>query len=120
MNERVQHKCITLIDADDGNAVGVLEGYFTAMTNMRIVGISAAPFIDAVGATLDVDDDGANVIAALACAVAAVPGTWKSTFIGGVETPVVIAKDSLVSFDINSGGAATSYYVHLYYVIDEA
>ena len=119
MNERVQHKCITLIDAVEANSIGNLEGYFVAMTNMRIIGISAAPFKDDAAATLDVDDDGSNVIAALACAVAAVPGTWKSTFIGGAETPIVIAKDSKVSFDINSGAAATSFYVHLWYIIDE-
>lgn len=110
----------TLVDPTEGNAISTLHYYFTALAGFTIVGVSVAPEKDDADATLDIDDDGTNVITAVDASDANVPGTWKSTHLGGTNAPVVIAEDSKVSFDINNGAVATAFHVVLYVLMSEA
>jgi hypothetical protein len=120
MNERLRVTSFTLVDPTDTAAITTLHYYFDCMVDMTVVGISVAPEKDDADATLDLDDDGTNVITAISCADANVPGTWKSTGLGGgTNTPVHIDAGSLVSFDINSGAVATAFHVVLYWLVGE-
>ena len=120
MNDRLRVTSFTLVDPTNTNAIGTLEYYFDCMVDMTIVGVSVAPEVDDPDATLDIDDDGTNVITAISCALKATPGTWKSTRLGGgTNTPVHIDAGSLVSFDINDGAAGTAFHVVLYWLVGE-
>ncbi len=119
MNEVLQHIVITLTDPDEAAGMGTLEAYFIALFPMTIVGVSVAPLEDDTGATLDIDDDGANVISGVDASDANVPGTWASVEAGGTETPVFIEQDSKVSFDINNGAVANLFTVHVWYLIGQ-
>jgi hypothetical protein len=120
MHERLNVTSFTLVDPTEGNTISTLEYYFDCMVDMTIVGVSVAPENDAASATLDIDDDGTNVITAVDASDQNVPGTWKSTGLGGgTNTPVHIAAGSKVSFDINSGGAGDAFHVVLYWLVGE-
>jgi len=115
MKERLVHFSLTIVDPDDAAGLSVLEAYFTALVKMTIVAVSVAPSIDEGSGTLDIDDDGVNVISGIVAATQNTPGTWISTRLGGTETPVVIAQGSLVSFDFNSYTIAVSAIVDVWY-----
>ena len=120
MNERLNMVSFTLVDPTEGNAISTLQYYFDAIFDFTIVGVSVAPEKDDADATLDIDDDGSNVITAVDASDADVPGTWKSTHVGGTNAPVHIAAGSKVSFDINSGAVATAFHVVLFILMGEA
>lgn len=109
MNERLMVTHFTLVDPTEGNAAGNL--FFEALTDMVIVGISAAPTKDDAGAAIDIYDDGSAVIEDVPATDADVPGTWQARGYGGANAPVVIAKDSLVSIRPTDGAVATGFTV---------
>ncbi len=117
MNER-----LIVISIDEGE-VGVTLGanyhYFYAPCDLTIVYVCADPSADDAGLTLDINDDGTGVIAALSCADANVPGTWKSKHMGGTNDPVTIAAGSLVSLDANAAAADTKLAVQIWALTDE-
>lgn len=116
MRERLVHMSRTLVDPTEANAIGTLEGYVTFPFNITIIGVSVSPQVDDAGATLDIDDDGTNVISAVDASDQNVPGTWNTAGFGGTNTPVHIAAGSNVSFDINSGAAGTAFFVDMWYL----
>jgi len=121
MNERLDMISFTLVDPTNTNAIGALQFYFDCLVDMTIVGVSCAPEVADAGATIDIDDDGTNVITTVAAATVATPGTWKSTALGGgTNAPVHIAAGSKVSFDANSAAAATAFHVVLWVLFGEA
>ena len=119
MNERLMVTSYTLVDPTNTNSIGTLEYYFDCIFDMTIVAVSVAPEVDDADATLDIDDDGSNVISAISCADQNVPGTWKSTHVGGTNAPVHIAAGSLVSFDVNDGAAGTAFLVVIWALVGE-
>ena len=83
MNERLVAYTINLADPVEANALGALETYFMMPYGATLVYASGTPSADDAGTSLDLHDDGVAVgPAALACAVAAVPGEWISTHCG--------------------------------------
>lgn len=116
MIETLNHMCLTLTDPDETAALGTLEGYFEAIVPMTIIAVSAAPLEDDAGATVDIDDDGTNVISGVDASDANVPGTWLSKHVGGTNAPVSIAKGSLVSFDLNNAAAGNAFFIHVWYL----
>jgi hypothetical protein len=120
MHERLNVTSFTLVDPTEGSALGALHYYFDCIVDMTIIGVSVAPEKDQASATLDIDDDGSNVITAISCADADVPGTWKSTGLGGgTNTPVHIDAGSKVSFDVNTAGNGVAYHVVLFWLVGE-
>lgn len=121
MNERLTMISFTLVDPADAGSISTLHYYFDAICDMTIVAVSAAPEKDDAGATIDIDDDGTNVISAIDASDANVPGTWKSTALGGgTNAPVHIAAGSKVSFDANNAAAATAFHVVVWALLGEA
>lgn len=120
MNERLTIINRALVDPTEGNSIGALEGYIDALVDMTIVGLSVSPQVDDAGATVDVDDDGTNIITAIDASDQNVPGTWKTTALGGgTNTPVNVAAGSKISFDINAGANGTAFNIDLYVMIGE-
>jgi hypothetical protein len=64
------------------------------------------------GFNIDIQDDGTDVITAVAANTAATPGEWLSTHLGGTNTPVAVAAGSKVEVDINltAGTSPTADY----------
>lgn len=95
---------------------------FTALQGMAIVGVSlcAASFTGSpTGFNVDLNDDGAAVITALAANTAGTAGEWKSTAVGGANDPIHIARGSNVTLDVNfSGGSSPTadYTIVVWYL----
>ena len=85
-----------------------------------LVYASAAPWDDDASATLDLHDDGVEIIAALDCATKAAPGEWISTHAGGTETPVAIAAGSEMTVDFNSAAAANRFDIVFNFLVGES
>lgn len=121
MNERL---VVFSFDAQaQVTANGVHE--FVALKQMTIVGVSlcAEAFTGTpTGFNIDIQDDGTDVITAVAAGTAGTPGTWKSTAIGGANAPVVVAADSSVEIDVNLTAGSTptaDYHVDIWALIGE-
>ena len=101
-----------MVFALTGKGVAATANYheFTALQGMTIVGVSlcAASFTGSpTGFNVDLNDDGAAVITALAANSAGTPGEWRSTAMGGTNEPVHVARGSNVTVDVNfTGGSA--------------
>jgi len=93
--------------------------YIIIPFTITVVAVSCSPSVDDSGLTIDINDDGTGVIAAVDCADADVPGTWKSTHMGGTETPVTIAAGSKISFDANNAAANTVVHVQIWALTGE-
>jgi len=117
MNERMIE--ISLEAGEVGVTLGENYKYFTALVPLTVVGVVCSASADDAGLTVDVNDDGTGVISGIACATAATPGTWKSTHIGGTETPVYIAKNSVISLDAKNAAADTRLRVGLLCLVGE-
>lgn len=119
MNERLVCISKTLTDPDESAGLSTTEAYFYAPCDLTIVYVSVAPEEDDDAATLDINDDASSVIAAISCADADAPGTWKATGYGGAQTPVVIAAGSKVNFDLNSAAVANVFNVDVWALTGE-
>ena len=119
MNERLIVIDRTITDPTEGAAVGTAEGYFTVPVNMAIVYVCVAPRDDDTGATIDIQDDTADIITALDASDANVPGTWTSTHFGGTNAPVVVVAGSKLEFDFNSCAVANAFYIQIWALTGE-
>src|SRR3972149_4902907 len=91
--------CIAFVEGEVGVTLGDNFRYITTDVPLTIVGVSCSPSVDDTGLTVDINDDGSAAIAAIACATKATPGTWKSTHLGGAQTPGSIAAGGKNRFD---------------------
>jgi hypothetical protein len=120
-NEVMRVLSFTIEGQDDAD--GVIE--FEALEGMTIVGVSlcAEAFTGSPTAfTVDIQDDGSDVIAAVTASTAGTPGTWKTPHMGGTETPVEIAAGSSVEVDVNlaEGSTPTADFTLLIYYLGGA
>lgn len=95
-----------------GKGVAAANTYheFTAAAGFTIAGASlcAASFTGSpTGFNVDVNDDGAAVVTALAANTAGTPGTWLSTALGGSADPIAVARGSNVTVDVNFAGGSS-------------
>lgn len=83
---------------------------FQALEDMTIVGVSLCATVfsgSPTAFTVDIQDDGTDVIAALTASTALTPGVWQSVHMGGTEAPVHIAAGSKVEVDMNLTGGSS-------------
>ena len=120
------HKLVafTFTSELQADADGVHE--FNVPVGITILGVSlcSAAFGDSASAfTIDIQDDGTDVITGVAANTAGTPGTWYTPPLGGTEDPVHIAADSDVEIDFNlSGGTGSETAdatIVIYATIDE-
>lgn len=100
---------ISFVEGEVGVTLSTNFRYFTLDFPFTIVGVTVSPSADDADATIDINDDGTGVITAVDASDADVPGTWKSTHLGGAQTPVAVAAGSKVSFDANSAASGTRF-----------
>ena len=104
----------TLGDPTDASALGAGIILAKTPTEMTLVHLSACPLEDDTGATLDVLDDGTDTaLVALAVADKDAASEWNSTHFGGSNAPIVFAKGSEISVDINNAAAGNFWNVTL-------
>ena len=111
---------ITLSNGEAGVTTGALYQYYTVPCACTIKYVCAAPNVDDADVTVDVNDDGVAAISAIVCATKAVPGTWKSTAMGGTNAPIQVAAGSVLSFDLNGAAAGTAIMVSIWLDAAEA
>lgn len=117
MNEKMV--VMNFQDGQVGLTLGDNYRYFYAPFDMTVVYMEAGASADDAGLTVDLNDDGTTAIAALACATAATAGRWKSTHVGGTNTPVKIAAGSVCTLDANAAAADTDICVSIWALIGE-
>jgi hypothetical protein len=108
MNERLVAINLPAVYPGASAALGADYAVFTAPCDLVLVYVTAAPSVNDAGLTLDIEDDGTAIVDDLACATAATPGTWKSTHVGGTNTPVRIAAGSKISLTAANAANGTS------------
>ena len=119
MNEKLIVIDRTITDPAEGSAVGAAEGFFTVPVNMTIVYVCVAPRDDDSSATIDIQDDTADIITGLVASDADVPGTWISKHFGGTNAPVAVVAGSKIEFDFNSCTAANVFYIQIWAITGE-
>ncbi|HEM61196.1 MAG TPA: hypothetical protein ENO24_02805 [Chloroflexi bacterium] len=105
-NEVMRVLSFTVEAQDDADVV--IE--FEALEAMTIVGVSlcAEAFTGSpTGFNVDIQDDGTDVVTAVAANTAGTPGTWKSVHMGGSNAPVHVSAGSSVEVDVNLSGGTS-------------
>ncbi len=114
MDERTQ--VITHTDGEVGITLGALYRFwFSPPYPITIVYVTVSPSVDDTDASIDIDDDGTNVISAIDCSDKNVPGTWKSVDVNGTNAPVKVAANSLMALDANNMASGTRAMVQIHY-----
>jgi hypothetical protein len=109
MNENIVAYTFSVGDPTEAAALGDNALYFMVPFGATLVYVSVAPHDDDALASLDINDDGATIVAAVDATDKDVPGEWISTHFGGAETPVAIAAGSVCDFDFNDAAAANRF-----------
>lgn len=117
MNERLITYTLSLFDPNGTLSTSAWLGMvpFTA----TLVYASVAPHEDDSGATIDIQDDGTDIVTAISAADHDVPGEWITTHCGGSETPVAIAAGSELEIDVNAAAATSRFDVTMVFLQGE-
>jgi hypothetical protein len=75
---------------------------------------------DDSGATMDIQDDGVDIVTAIDASDHDVPGEWLSTHVGGANAPIPIAAGSEISLDFNAVAVANRFDVVLLFLTGES
>lgn len=119
MNERLVPYTFSLVDPAEATAITTGACYFMVPFEATLVYASVAPFEDDSGATMDILDDGVDIVTGISAADHDVPGEWAATGYGGTNDPVSIAAGSEISIDINNGAAANRFDIQLLFLAGE-
>ncbi len=119
MNERLIAYNLNIGDPDESAAVTTAAAYIMVPFEATLVYVAVSPFEDDGSATIDILDDGTDIVTAVDASDHDVPGEWISVHCGGSETPVSIAAGSELVVDVNSGTAANRFDVTLLFLTGE-
>lgn len=120
MNEKLVTYNLQIFDPDTaGGAVGASAWLGMVPFGATLVYASVSPHEDDAGATIDIQDDGTDIVTAISAADHDVPGEWISTHCGGTNTPVAIAAGSELEIDANNVAATTRLDVTLVFLHGE-
>lgn len=102
----------TMAIAFSNQAQGAANGVHTVKVpfGFTIVGVSlcAEAFTGSpTGFSIDVQDDGSDVITGVSADTAGTAGTWESTHVGGSNDPVHVDADSEIEIDVNFSGGSS-------------
>lgn len=109
MNEKLISYTFSVGNPTEATPLSTNALYFMVPFGATVVYVSGAPHDDDATATVDINDDGASVIAGVDVSDKDVPGEWISTHFGGSETPVEIAAGSVCDLDFNNATAANRF-----------
>ena len=111
MNENIVNYSFSVTDATEASALGANACYFMIPFGATLIYVSVGPQDDDATATVDINDDGASIVAGVDASDKDVPGEWISTHCGGTETPVAVAAGSVMDLDFNNATAANRFDV---------
>ena len=100
--------CFTLSSQAQADADGVHTLY--APVGLTLVGVTVCAEAFTGGPTgfnVDIQDDGVDVVTAVAASTPATPRAWLTPHFGGSQTPVGIAAGSKIEVDINLTGGSS-------------
>jgi hypothetical protein len=84
-----------------------------------LVYASVAPWDDDASATMDINDDGSEIIADIDATDKDVPGEWASVHAGGTNAPIAIAAGSEMTLDFNDAAAANRFDCTFHFLTGE-
>lgn len=120
MNEKLVTYNLQIFDPDhSGGSVGASAWLGMVPFGATLVYASVSPHEDDASATIDIQDDGTDIVTAIDASDHDVPGEWISTHCGGSETPVAIAAGSELEIDANNVAATTRLDVTLVFLHGE-
>lgn len=121
MNERLVAYTFNIGDPDEASAVASAgAAYFMLPFQATLIYASVSPMEDDPGASMDITDDGTDIVTAIDATDHDVPGEWISVHAGGSETPVAIAAGSEMTLDFNAAAAANRFDVVLLFLTGES
>ena len=120
MNDRLVCLSYNLTDPDETATLGGSALLQYIPFDITIIAVTVSPMEDDASATIDIQDDGTDVITGIDASDQDVPGTWLSTHVGGTNTPVTIGATSELEIDINSAAAANRFDVAIWVLVGEA
>ena len=119
MNERLVAYNLNIGDPDESQAVGASAAMVMVPFGCTLVYASVSPFEDDTGATIDIQDDGTDIVTAIDASDHDVPGEWATPHTGGTNTAVAIAAGSEIEIDVNNAAAANRFDVTLLFLTGE-
>jgi hypothetical protein len=121
MNERILVYNLNIFDPDDNTGAVAGSAYLGMLpVGATLIYACVSPHEDDASATIDIQDDGTDIVTAIDASDHDVPGEWISTHCGGAETPVAIAAGSEIEIDVNSGAATTRFDTTLWFLTGES
>jgi hypothetical protein len=120
MNEKLVVYSFSVFDPSDAVALGDLACYFMVPFGATLVYASVAPWDDDALASMDINDDGSAIVAAIDATDKDVPGEWISTHAGGAQTPIAIAAGSEMTLDFNDAAAANRFDCTFHFLSGES
>jgi hypothetical protein len=121
MNEKLVAYNLSIFDPDD-NLGGMGDSACMVMVPFAatLVYASVSPHEDDASATIDIQDDGTDIVTAIDASDHDVPGEWISTHCNGTQTPQVIAAGSKIEIDCNSVAATSRLDITLLFLQGES
>lgn len=120
MNEKIVTYNLSVFDPDDNTgSVGASACMVMVPFGATLIYASVSPHEDDADATMDIQDDGTDIVTAIDASDHDVPGEWISVHAGGTQTPVAIAAGSEIELDFNSAAATTRFDVTLAFLQGE-
>lgn len=120
MNEKLVTYNLSVFDPDHATgSVGDSACIVMVPFGATLVYASVSPHEDDAGATMDIQDDGTDIVTAIDASDHDVPGEWATVHAGGTQTPVAIAAGSEIDLDFNSAAATTRFDVTLVFLQGE-
>jgi hypothetical protein len=116
MRERLVTLHANLADPTEGSAVTTAEWMTILPFDSTIVYVCVSPMDDDASATIDIQDDGTDIITAVDASDHDVPGEWISTYFAGAETPVYIAAGSELEIDVNAAANGNRFDVTMIFL----
>ncbi len=120
MNERLIAYNLNIGDPDETAGVTIAAAMVMVPFGCTLIYVSVSPFEDDTGATIDIQDDGTDIVTAVDASDHDVPGEWISIHAGGTQTPVAIAAGSEIEVDVNAGAVANRFDVTLLFLTGES
>lgn len=120
MRERLVPIHVNVTDPDETAAAGDAFAVLVTPFDLTIVAVGVSPLEDDAGATLDIQDDGTDVITGVDASDHDAPGEWLSTYAGGTNDPVYVAAGSEIDLDFNNAAAANRFDVTIWALIGES
>ena len=119
MNERLIAYNLNIADPVEGSAVGDAAAVVMLPFGATLIYASVSAHDDDPGASIDIQDDGVDIVTGIDATDQDVPGEWASVHAGGANAPIDIAAGSEIDIDVNAAAAANRFDVLLLFLTGE-